>query len=165
MLSAKYALIIIPAAALLNACSPARSMLNSGKVLPKKQIRFGINYTFNVSTSPIQQTYKSAASIYQNLSASDTVDFSRSDVASTVQDVNAALMAYCVDPITMTDDIYLRVGLGHRLDVGYKNSGGANAIDVQYQFLGSNENFNNSTYRGYYGSVALQYTHKSFNFS
>ncbi|MGZ3884420.1 MAG: hypothetical protein ACXVPQ_13185 [Bacteroidia bacterium] len=141
-------------------CTPPRSMLSSGKVVPKKQFRFGINYTFNVSSAPITQSVKGAYKLSQTIANKDTIRNS-----SQVRDVNAALIAYCVDPITFNDELYFRYGLGHYLDVGYRNAGGAHAFDMMYQFLGSNENFNNSTYNGMYGSTGLQYSWKNYNFS
>ncbi len=164
LMNLRSLIIITPAIALLGSCSPARSVLNSGKVVPKKQVRIGLNYTFNVSTAPIQQTYNTAFNAIKNYANDDSIRFEDKTV-TTVQDANAALLAYCLDPITMTDDLYFRIGLGHRMDMGYKTSGGAHAVDVMYQFLGSNENFNTSDYRGYYGSVGLQYAHKSYDFS
>ena len=87
---------------IFSACTTPRSVLNSGKVVPKNTVRGGINYTFNVATSPIAQSAKAIynfADTYQN---EDTVYFN-----NTVEDVNAALLSYCLDPITFTLTFYL----------------------------------------------------------
>ena len=144
---------------IFSSCTTPRSVLNSGKVVPKNTVRGGINYTFNVATSPIS---KSATAIYNfadNYSNQDTIYFDQS-----VEDVNAALLAYCLDPITFTNEYYLRFGLGHRMDMGYRNSGDAHGVDVMYQFLGGTGTFKDSEYNGMYGSVGLQYAHQNFKF-
>ena len=109
-------------------CTTPRSVLNSGKVVPKNTVRGGINYTFNIATSPIA---KSATAIYNfadNYQNKDTIYFDQS-----VEDVNAALLSYCLDPITFTNEYYVRFGMGHRMDMGYRNSGDAHGVDVMYQ--------------------------------
>ncbi|MDQ3047516.1 MAG: hypothetical protein M3R27_08225 [Bacteroidota bacterium] len=144
---------------LLNSCSPPRSVINSGKVLPKKQVRFGNNYSFNVSSSPISQTIKGVYSLGQDISNKDTVYFNEQ-----INSLNSAILAYALDPIGYNTDLYLRVGLGHRMDIGYRNSGSAHAFDMMYQFLGSNETYKNSSIGGMYGSAGLQYSYENFKF-
>lgn len=139
-------------------CSSSRSMLNSGKVVPKGQVRFGKNYTISISSSPISQSVKGSRDLINNLSDKDTVYYNQQ-----LEHVNAALLSYCVDPIGYTEELYLRFGLGKRLDMGFKK-GGATAVDVMFQFLGSNKNFNDSDKGGYYGSVGLQYSWQNYRF-
>jgi hypothetical protein len=160
MISIRSAFVIVCGIVVCSSCTPPRSMLSSGKVVPKKQFRIGVNYTFNVSSAPISQSVKGAYKLSQTIANKDTVRNS-----TQVQDLNAALIAYCVDPITFNDELYFRYGMGHNLDFGYRNAGGAHAFDMMYQFLGSNENFNTSTYSGMYGSTGLQYSWKNYNFS
>jgi hypothetical protein len=50
------------------------------------------------------------------------------------------------------------------LDIGYRNTGGANAFDVMYQFLGSNKNFKESAEGGFYGSIGAQYSWQNYSF-
>ena len=73
-------------------------------------------------------------------------------------------MAYCLDPISYNTEFYFRYGLGHRFDIGYRNTGGANAFDVMYQFLGSNKNSNESDNEGLYGSIGAQYSWQNYRF-
>ena len=140
-------------------CTTPRSVLSSGKVVPKNTIRGGINYTFNISSSPIKQSAKSIYNFADTYANKDTVYFDK-----TMQDVNASLLAYCLDPITFTNEYYLRVGLGHRMDMGYRNSGDAHGVDMMYQVLGGTGTFKDSEYNGMYGSVGLQYAHQNFKF-
>lgn len=143
----------------LAACNVPRAVLNSGKVVPKNQVRGGINYTYNVATSPIYQTANGAFNLITDYTDKDTVILNEN-----IDRVNKALLAYCLDPVTFNTEYYLRFGLGHRMDLGYRNSGNAHAVDMMYQFLGSNESFQNSDYRGMYGSVGLQYAWHEFQF-
>lgn len=138
-------------------CTTPRSVLNSGKVVPKNTVRGGINYTFNIATSPIAKSSKAIYRFADNYGNKDTIYFDQ-----TVEDVNAALLSYCLDPITFTNEYYFRVGLGHRLDVGYRNCGDAHGVDMMYQFLGGTGTFKDSEYNGMYGSVGFQYGHQTF---
>jgi hypothetical protein len=136
-------------------------MLNSGKVLPKDQFRFGKNYTFNISSSPISQSVRGAYNLTDNYSKKDTVYYN-----DQVEYMNGALLSYCLDPIGVNDEMYFRYGLGHHLDLGFKTSGGSNAFDVQYQFLGSTKNVNEvvDEKNGFYGSIGLQYSWQNYRF-
>ncbi|HEX8516698.1 MAG TPA: hypothetical protein VF868_10900 [Bacteroidia bacterium] len=145
----------------LSACSGSRSVLNSGKVLPKDQMRFGKNYTVNISSAPISQSVRGAYNLSDNLSKKDTIYYS-----SQVESVNAALLAYCLDPIGVNDEMYFRYGLGHRLDLGFKSSGGSNAFDAQWQFLGSTKNVEQAEEKEhqFYGSLGAQYSWQNYRF-
>lgn len=138
-------------------CTTPRSVLSSGKVVPKNHVRGGINYTFNISSSPIKQSAKSIYNFADTYKNKDTVYLDQS-----IKDVNAALLAYCLDPITFTNEYYFRIGLGHRMDMGYRNSGDAHGVDMMYQFLGGTGTFKDSEYNGMYGSIGLQYAHQNF---
>lgn len=142
-----------------SSCTTPRSVLSSGKVVPKNTVRGGINYTFNISSSPIKQSAKSIYNFADNYRNKDTVYLDQS-----IKDVNSALLAYCLDPIAFTNEYYFRVGLGHRMDMGYRNSGDAHGVDMMYQFLGGTGTFKDSEYNGMYGSVGLQYAHQNFKF-
>jgi len=154
-----YTLILALYCLVISSCSPPRSILTSGKVLPKGQVRFGINNTVNVSSASIERSIKSTKNLAESALANDTIFFSEQ-----IANLNSAFMAYCLDPISYNTEFYFRYGLGHRFDIGYRNTGGANAFDVMYQFLGSNKNFNESTAGGLYGSVGAQYSWQNYQF-
>jgi hypothetical protein len=153
-----YAIALIPLLTVVS-CTVPRSVLNSGKVVPKNIVRGGINYTFNISSAPIEQSVRGASEASVNLSDRDTVYFD-----NTLQDVNKAFLAYCLDPITFNNEYYLRFGLGHRMDMGYRNSGDAHCLDVMYQFLGSNGDFRTSDKGGMYGSIGFQHAWQDYKF-
>ncbi len=144
---------------MLASCNAPRSILQSGKVLPKGQFRGGINYTFNISTAPIEKSIKGAYDLTQSMSTRDTVFYSKQ-----VEAINTAFMAYCLDPITFNDEVYFRFGMGNNLDMGFRTAGGAHSVDIMYQFLGSNQTFQTSDKGGMYGSVGLQYSWENYRF-
>ncbi len=150
----------------ISSCSAPRSILTSGKVLPKNQVRFGKNTTFNISSAPIERSIKGSMDLAENVSSSDTVIYNNQ-----IANLNSAVMAYCLDPIGYNTETFFRYGLGHRLDMGFRNTGGANAFDMMYQFMGSNKNCNESgpstTLRvtgGFYGSIGAQYSWHNYRF-
>jgi hypothetical protein len=158
----KLFLFILPFA--IAGCTAPRSMLNSGKVVPKGQVRFGKNYTWNISSAPISESVKGIRDLDKQanqLNSSDSIILN-----GQVQHINSSLIAYCLDPIGYADELYFRYGLGKRLDFGFKKPGDANTFDVMYQFLGSNSTFNEkSTGKGgFYGSVGLQYSFQNYRF-
>src|SRR5688572_13156858 len=125
-----YSLILILICFVICSCSAPRSILTSGKVLSKGQVRFGINNTVNVSSASIERSIKSSKNLAEAALGNDTVIFSQQ-----IANLNSAFMAYCLDPISYNTEFYFRYGLGHRFDIGYRNTGGANAFDVMYQFI------------------------------
>jgi hypothetical protein len=143
---------------LVYSCSPPKSIINSGKVLTKHQVRFGSNYSVNVSTSPISQSIKGVQG-FKDLNNTDSFRFDKG-----LEHINAIALAYCLDPIGYKTDFYLRYGLGHNLDIGYRYSGKAHVMDARYQFLGSNRTYQYSDYKGMYGSVGLQFGWQNYSF-
>ena len=143
----------------ITSCSAPRSILTSGKVLPKGQIRVGINNTVNIASASIERSIKGSVHLAESAFGDDTVIYTNH-----IADLNAAFVAYCLDPISYNNEIYFRYGFGHRIDAGYRHTGGANAFDVMFQFLGSNKSFNESDKGGFYGSIGTQYSWQNYNF-
>jgi hypothetical protein len=144
---------------IIYSCSPPKSVINSGKVVTKNQVRFGNDYSVNVSTSPINETIKGVKEFSQLYENKDSFQFDKS-----IEHINAAALAYCLDPIGYKTDLYLRYGLGHNIDLGYRYSGKAHVVDARYQFLGSNSTYQYSDYKGLYGSIGLQYGWQKYSF-
>lgn len=152
------------AAALLllaaTACTAPRGITTSGKVTPQGEFRLAYNQGFNVGSAPISKAgsaAKSAASQLGSRAASgDTVRYS-----GTVSNVQAAALAYLLDPLQTTADFSIRYGVVPRLDVGYKFAFGSHVFDTQYQLLGPTGSVENPV-RGAasgttYASIGLQY--------
>lgn len=140
-------------------CSPPKSIINSGKVVTKNQVRAGMNYSINVSTSPISESVEGIRELSQ-VKHSDSLQFDKG-----LEHINSAALAYCLDPIGYKTDFYFRYGLGYNMDIGYRYSGSAHTMDARYQFLGSNSTHQYSDYKGMYGSAGLQYGWQNFSFS
>jgi hypothetical protein len=155
----KPIVILLLTGCIISSCSAPRSILTSGKVLPKGQIRGGLNTTVNISSASIERSLKSTLNLATAALEKDTIIFSQQ-----IANVNSAFMAYCLDPIGYNSEIYFRYGLGMHLDIGYRNTGGANAFDVMYQFMGSNKDFNESDQGGFYGSIGAQYSWQNYRF-
>lgn len=151
--------IFVISTALFVSCAGPRSQLNSGKVLSKNQARFGKNYTINISSAPIFESAKGTKALVQSWGEEDSVIINQQ-----ITSVNKAFLAYCLDPIGYNTDIFFRYGIGHRIDFGFKNCGGSNSFDIQYQFLGSNKSFYDSDKGGWYGSISAQYGWKNYRF-
>lgn len=151
--------IFILIAIAISSCSSPRSMLTSGKVLPKGQVRIGRNTTVNISSAPIERSIKGSIDLAETTSENDTVIYTKQ-----IANLNSAFMSYCLDPIGYNTETFFRYGLGKRFDMGYRNTGGANAFDVMYQFMGSNKNCNESDKGGFYGSIGAQYSWQNYRF-
>ncbi len=148
----------------LSSCVAPRAITNSGKVTPKGNWVVATNQTYNIATAPAEKVASALDVNLDNLltGAIDTFSIAESNVVSTDwQKVGEALMANNFDPIGGGFELGVRYGIAERFDVGFKKTGRAKAIDVQYQFLGSLGNvddFSESATDKWYGSIGLQYS-------
>lgn len=148
----------------VSSCVAPRAITNSGKVTPKGNWVVATNQTYNIATAPAEKVASALDVNLDNLltGAIDTFSIAESNVVSTDwQKVGEALMANNFDPIGGGFEFGVRYGIAERFDVGFKKTGRAKAIDVQYQFLGSLGNvddFSESATDRWYGSIGLQYS-------
>jgi hypothetical protein len=142
------------------ACTAPRGITTSGKVTPQGEFRLAYNQGFNVGSAPLSKAgtaVRDAASQLGGQAArGDTVRYSGS-----VSNVQAAALAYLLDPVQTTADLSIRYGIVPRLDVGYKYAFGSHVFDTQYQLLGPTGSIENPD-RGAaggttYASIGLQY--------
>ena len=121
------------AAALLlaTACSAPRAITTSGKVTPQGEFRGGYNVGFNLATAPLGKAGSAVKTAASQVAGQPRVDYSPA-----IDDLQAAAIAYLVDPVQPTSDIFIRYGVVPRLDAGYKYTFGSHVFDVQYQLLG-----------------------------
>lgn len=140
------------------ACTAPRAIVSTGKVTPRGEFRVGGNLSFNVPTETISKagaTLKSAAQDLANKAANDTVNYNQ-----TVENLQVAAIAYALDPVRPSSDLYVRYGVVERFDVGYKYAFGSHVFDAMYQFLGPTgtpENPGSREAGVTYGSIGLQY--------
>ncbi len=142
------------------ACTAPRGITTSGKVTPQGEFRVAYNQSFNVGTAPLSKAgsaVRDAASTLGDQAArGDTVRYS-----GAVTNVQAAALAYLLDPVQPAADFSLRYGVVPRLDVGYKYAFGSHVFDTQFQLLGptgSVENPGRGAASGTtYASIGLQF--------
>ena len=158
--SFRSGLALVAGAALLfsASCTAPRAIVSTGKVTPRGEFRVGGNLSFNVPTETISKvgsTLKSAAENLADKAANDTVNYNQ-----TVEQLQVAALAYVLDPIRPSSDLYVRYGVVERFDVGYKYAFGSHVFDAMYQFLGPTGSVENPGSReagATYGSIGLQY--------
>lgn len=155
-----YALLIA-LLVLMSGCTSPRNIIASGKVTPKGAFKAGFNTSFNIATAPVAEiddVTKAAIRAIDN--NKDTIFYNE-----TVAALARGLMAYSLDPVTLTSDFYLRYGLLNRVDIGYKFASGAHVLDVMYQFLGTTGTPDNpdDIAKGIHGSIGLQYSGQNAN--
>ena len=143
-----------------SACTAPRGITTSGKVTPQGEFRLAYNQGFNVGSAPLSKAgtavRDAASQLGSQAGRGDTVRYSGS-----VSNVQAAALAYLLDPVQTTADLSIRYGVVPRLDVGYKYAFGSHVFDTQYQLLGPTGSIENPE-RGAasgttYASIGLQY--------
>ena len=152
--------VALPLLALTTACTAPRGITTSGKVTPQGEFRLAYNQGFNVGTAPLGKAGSAvrdaAGQLGSQAARGDTVRYSGS-----VRNVQAAALAYLLDPVQTTADFSVRYGVVPRLDVGYKYAFGSHVFDTQFQLLGptgSVENPGRGAASGTtYASLGLQY--------
>jgi hypothetical protein len=113
------------------ACSAPRSIIHSGKVTPRGDFKIGGNLVFNTGTAALDQATGAVKALAAQAARQDTVNY-----RPALDRVQAAALAYVLDPTQLNPDLYLRYGVAERVDIGYKFSFGAHSFDGMYQFLG-----------------------------
>lgn len=136
----------------LQSCTAPRSVIESGRVTPKGHFRSGIGTTTNIPTAFTSQVINT---LKEGIGTSTKDTFY---IEENINNVTGSIVSYTLDPLTQTFDFYLRYGLVHNLDFGYKFTGGVHALDVQYQLVGDEEHNNFNWGKGINSSIALQYS-------
>lgn len=154
-------LIYLAAAVLLvSSCTAPRNIIASGKVTTTGTFMAGFNASFNAATSPLSKIDDVSRA------AIDAIDSNRDSIFynQSVATLTSGLLAYALDPVTVTSDFYLRYGVMERVDVGYRYASGAHVFDAMYQFMGSTGTAGQpGETGGMYGSIGLQYSGQSAN--
>ena len=148
---------VAAAAGLLAAsCTAPRAIVATGKVTPQGEFRVGYNQGLNLASAPIA---KAGAAVKE--AASQAASAEKVDYTDATTQLQAAALAYVLDPVQTTADLNVRYGIVPRLDAGYKYAFGSHVFDTQYQFLGPTgtpENPGPGAATGTtYGSIGLQF--------
>ena len=173
---AKLCLFSFTLCLLLTGCTAPRSMMDSGKVTPKHQLKIGASYSANVPTQTIKNATELIHTGIEAVKLINTSDNSKKNAEVAIRTLNNSpefsdegkkltqyLLAYSIDPLTYGINYYARYGLLKRVDVGYQYAGGTNAFDAKYQFLGSTGSIGSSDGKKLYGSIGIQYSAKNYS--
>ncbi|GAB3856246.1 hypothetical protein GCM10028822_28340 [Hymenobacter terrigena] len=141
---------------LATACSAPRAIIATGKVTPQGEFRVGYNQGFNLATAPLAKAGSAVKEAASQAASQQKVDYTE----ATTQ-LQAAALAYILDPVQPTADLNIRYGIVPRLDAGFKYAFGSYVFDTQYQLLGptgSPENPDRGAVSGTtYASIGLQF--------
>ena len=158
LLSLRRPAVLLAAASLLLAtsCTAPRAIVATGKVTPQGEFRVGYNQGFNVATSSLSKVGSAVKEAATQAASQDRVDYTE-----TTTRLQAAALAYVLDPVQPTADLSIRYGIVPRLDAGYKYAFGSHVFDTQFQLLGptgSPENPGAGAASGTtYASIGLQF--------
>ncbi|MBF9222187.1 hypothetical protein [Hymenobacter ruricola] len=124
---------LVAAAALLLAtsCTAPRAIVATGKVTPQGEFRVGYNQGFNVATASLSKVGSAVKE-----AAAQALTQQKVDYTDATTELQAAALAYVLDPVQPTADLNFRYGIVPRLDAGYKYAFGSHVFDAQYQLLG-----------------------------
>ena len=141
---------------LATGCSAPRAIVATGKVTPQGEFRVGYNQGLNIATAPLDKGSSAVKAAASQAASQQKVDYTE----ATTQ-LQAAALAYALDPVQPVADLSLRYGIVPHLDAGYKYAFGSHVFDAQYQFLGPTgtpENPGRGAASGTtYGSIGLQF--------
>ena len=122
---------VVAAGLLATSCTAPRAIVATGKVTPQGEFRVGYNQGLNLASAPIS---KASAAVKE--AASQAATQQKVDYTDATTQLQAAALAYVLDPVQTTADLSVRYGIVPRLDAGYKYAFGSHVFDAQYQFLG-----------------------------
>ncbi len=139
-----------------SSCSAPRAIIATGKVTPQGEFRVGYNQGFNLASAPLAKAGTAVKEAASQAASQDQVDYT--DATTQLQ---AAALAYILDPVQPTADLNIRYGIVPRLDAGFKYAFGSYVFDTQYQLLGPTgtpENPDRGAASGTtYASIGLQF--------
>ena len=140
---------------LAGACTAPRAIVATGKVTPQGEFRVGYNQGYNIATAPIAKAGTAIIDAANTAAKKDTLGYGGS-----IKNLQAAALAYLLDPVQSTADLNVRYGIMPGLDAGFKYAFGSYVFDAQYQFMGPTgtpENPGRAVGGTTYASVGLQF--------
>ncbi len=143
---------------IVTSCIPPRTIYNSGKVTPHKELKAGFDFSGNFTSHFARNLYDNVESIATPLINKDTLSLDEQIIY-----LNKTALAYAIDPFGAGYGVYARYGVVPGLDVGYKFTSGTHVFDAQYQFMGSRGSFDNPGKDFFNGSIGVQYSFKNYS--
>ena len=139
-------------------CTAPRTITQSGKVTPHKQVKGGMDYSVSVPTHFVKSLYKNVEGIVIPLANKDSVYLDEQLIG-----LNKTVLAYSIDPLGFGYNYYARYGIAKRVDIGYKYASGTHVFDGMYQFMGSTGTIDNPGEKQFFGSIGIQYSAKKYD--
>lgn len=141
---------------LASSCTAPRAIVATGKVTPQGEFRVGYNQGFNVATASLSKVGSAVKE-----AAAQAITQQKVDYTDATTQLQAAALAYVLDPVQPTADLNIRYGIVPRLDAGYKYAFGSHVFDAAYQLLGPTGTPENpgagATTGTTYASIGLQF--------
>lgn len=143
------------------ACIAPRAILTSGKTTPVGEFRGGTNTIFNIPTNTSGRIADVLSDGVRQLSDKQAINVGSADTLL-LQNLQKAAISWALDPLSSTQDIYLRYGLARRVDVGARVAAGAVVADAQYQLWGTTGSWSAPDAAGSgHGSIGLMFATQS----
>jgi hypothetical protein len=160
MHAASRLLLPFLALAAATACTAPRAVLTSGKTTPVGEFRGGTNTIFNIPTNTTGRLADVLADGVRELSSKDSINYIEN--ATVLRNLQKAAISWALDPLSSTQDIYLRYGVARRFDVGARLAAGALVADAQYQLWGTTGDWRTpDKTAGGHGAVGLMFATQS----
>ncbi len=144
-------------------CTAPRSVLMAPDALPKGHVEAGVNMDVNIPTQTSAALYGGLKSGVNSLYDRASGNTPAAITADSLNDYVKAMVAYSLDPLGPQAGLFVRYGIWPRFDIGYRLDGGANAVDLHFQFLGPLAGDSTSSSNAWTGSLAVQYAWQSFD--
>ncbi|MBC7449206.1 MAG: hypothetical protein H7330_14230 [Hymenobacteraceae bacterium] len=153
---------LLPVLALAGAaaCTAPRTVLTSGKTTPVGEFRGGTNTIFNIPTNTTGRLADVLADGVREVSNKDSISYIENETV--LRNLQKAALSWALDPLSSTQDIYLRYGVAERVDIGARLAAGAVVADAQYQLWGSTGSWRQADgAKGGHGSIGLMFATQS----
>ena len=142
----------------VQACTPPRNVIHSGKVTPKGQVKVGADVTGNFTSHFARSLYKNVEAIVEPLVNKDSLQLDEQ-----ILNLNRTALAYAIDPFGAGYGFYARYGFTKGLDMGYRLASGTHVFDAMYQFAGSKGTIDEPEEGMLHGSIGFQYGFKNYS--
>lgn len=118
--STKYFRIIVVLTLILTSCAAPRTIIDSGKVTQKNQIKVGGNYAGNIPILTIRNSAEVVKKAVQYVNSNDVNTFTEEVSQSSVYDeryrlLNKYALSYFLDPFMVGYNCYVRYGIIKKL--------------------------------------------------
>ncbi|OPZ96760.1 MAG: hypothetical protein BWY70_01673 [Bacteroidetes bacterium ADurb.Bin408] len=123
-------LLVVVSSFFVISCIPPRTIYNSGKATPHKEVKAGFDFSGNFTSHFARNLYDNVEDVAKPLINKDSLSLDEQLIY-----LNKTALAYAIDPFGGGYGLYVRYGAAQGFDVGYKFSSGTHVFDGMYHFL------------------------------